>query len=73
MQDCVRVIQTYLKPLFDSSSSVAAIATAKAKSQDVMEALKKTGYEPELRLIEDDVEGGNQSETGSESRGCMSD
>jgi hypothetical protein len=67
------VIQTYLKPLFDSSSSVAAIATAKAKSQDVVEALKKTGYEPELRLIEDDVEEGSESETGSEFGASMSE
>jgi hypothetical protein len=68
IDDCLRVIKTYLQPLFESSSSVAAVATAKAKAEEVVAALEKMGYSPELRLIEDDEEEGSEStsEMGSD-------
>jgi Zn-dependent M16 (insulinase) family peptidase len=51
-EDVLCVLQKYIIPLFDSSSSVAVAVTAPSKVNEISEGLSVRGFEVEKRSLE---------------------
>lgn len=65
-EDCVRVLQQYIQPLFNPETSIAAVAASKSLSDAIGDSLEKLGFEPEIRTIEAGEESGSEFESGSD-------
>lgn len=64
--DIKRVIAKWIAPIFDSSTSIGAVASGLAKMEDLAKHFEESGYEVERRTFgADDDDSGD--ETGSES------
>jgi hypothetical protein len=64
-------LKQYILPIFDPETSVAAIASAPTRAQEIADQLKAVGYDVETRELDlgsDDDGSGSESgsETGSE-------
>jgi hypothetical protein len=70
-QDIVRVIKTWIAPIFRAETSIGSIASGLAKQEDIAKHFEELGYEVESRTFEvsDSDESGSESgsELGSES------
>ncbi|KAK4057568.1 hypothetical protein OIO90_001213 [Microbotryomycetes sp. JL221] len=69
VQDIQRVIKTWIAPMFDSASSVGAIASGLAKMEEIADKFEKMGYEVERRTFghgDEDDGSGSESESGSD-------
>jgi hypothetical protein len=69
-EDILRVIRTYIQPIFDPSTSLGSIASGAAKMEDIASHFEELGYDVERRTFgEGDDESGSDcgSESGSES------
>ena len=68
--DVLAILRKYFLPLFDSSSSVAIVVTAPAKTEEIGQGLAGVGFEVEQRTLEvepdEDSEDDGESESGSE-------
>ena len=75
LADCLTTIKKYLLPIFDSSTSIAAVASSKSKADDISKTLTEAGYDVELKTLEtgpaegsedESMEGSDGSDSGSE-------
>lgn len=66
-EDCVRVLQQYIQPLFNPETSIAAVAASKTLADTIGSSLEKLGFEPEIRTIEAGDDSMSEDESGSES------
>lgn len=71
-EDVLAALRTHFLPLFESSTSVAVVVTAPAKSEEIAKSLTAEGFEVTQRALEIDpseLEEGSEegSESGSES------
>lgn len=69
--DILRVIKTWIAPIFRPESSIASIASGLAKMDEIASGFEKLGYEVEKRTFDDageesGSEDGSRSESGSE-------
>lgn len=66
------MIEKYFVPVFDPTRSIAAVASSKAKSDEIAEELQKAGFEVERRTLDvgddedDDEEDEDDEEDGEE-------
>jgi len=72
--DVLTALETHFLPLFDSSTSVAVVATAPSKSQEIGDGLTAAGFDVEQRTMEVSAEElealgseGSDMESGEES------
>ncbi|KAL8292284.1 hypothetical protein RQP46_001750 [Phenoliferia psychrophenolica] len=67
--DVQRVIKKWVQPLFDPATSIASVATGKAKMDATATSFEELGFEVERKTFEteDEEEGSEGSESGSES------
>jgi hypothetical protein len=69
------VLRRYVLPIFDPSASIAVVACAPGKADDIVAGLTSEGFEVERRTLEIDPaelevdEGGSISGEGGESEG----
>ncbi|KAH7318836.1 Metalloenzyme, LuxS/M16 peptidase-like protein [Rhizoctonia solani] len=52
LEDVRRVLKTRVLPLFDPETSIAVVASSASKSADVVEGLKGSGFDVELRTLD---------------------
>ncbi|GJN92120.1 hypothetical protein Rhopal_005150-T1 [Rhodotorula paludigena] len=66
--DILRVIKTWIAPIFRPESSIASIASGLAKMDEIASGFEKLGYEVEKRTFDDvGEESGSEDGSGSES------
>lgn len=52
VDDCMRVIKTYLVPLFDPDHCVAGIASSKGKADEIAQSLTSIGFDVDVQTLE---------------------
>ncbi|CUA75460.1 putative protein C3H1,02c [Schizosaccharomyces pombe 972h-] [Rhizoctonia solani] len=52
LEDVRRVLKTQVLPLFDPETSIAVVASSASKASDIVEGLKSSGFEVELRTLD---------------------
>ncbi|CUA75459.1 putative protein C3H1,02c [Schizosaccharomyces pombe 972h-] [Rhizoctonia solani] len=57
LDDVRRVLKTQVLPLFDPETSIAAVASSASKAPDIVEGLKSSGFEVELRTLDSSGDG----------------
>jgi Zn-dependent M16 (insulinase) family peptidase len=74
-EDILAILQKYILPLFDSSSSVAVAVTAPSKVNEIHEGLSSVGFEVENQTLdfdpgelEDGLESGSETDGESDGR-----
>ena len=66
-EDVLGALKKHFLPLFDASTSVAAVVTAPAQAGEIVEGLTAVGFEVEQRSLEVSPEDMEGSESGSDS------
>ena len=71
-RDVIDALQRYVQPIFDPATSIAVVACAPGKVEDIATGLSSEGYEVERRSIEVSAADEMGSEDGSSSEGSES-